>query len=119
MSFFVQEVVDKFEIIDKIYCYCCLVDWFDVFVGYLVFYEDSVVDFGVSYFGMGCGWIDYICEECKKFFYYLYQVINVIIEFDGDMVGSEVYVYVMLQWQDGDKVFQYEFWVCYVDKWFR
>ncbi len=42
---------------------------------------------------------------------------NVIIEINGDMAGSESYVFATLQRQDGDKIFQHEFWARYVDSW--
>jgi hypothetical protein len=117
MSLSAQEVADKLEITDKIYRYCRSVDRLDIPVGHSVFHEDSVADFGASYVGTGRGWIDYICEEHKRFLYHSHQVTNVIIELDGDSAGSEAYVYASLQRQDGNKVLQHEFWARYVDKW--
>ncbi|MBV1690515.1 nuclear transport factor 2 family protein [Novosphingobium sp. G106] len=111
------EVADKLEIADKIYRYCRSVDRLDVPVGHSVFHADSVADFGESYVGTGRGWIDFICEEHKKFLYHSHQVTNVIIELSGETAGSESYVYASLQRQDGDKVVQHEFWARYVDKW--
>ena len=111
------EVADRLEIADKIYRYCRSVDRLDIPVGHSVFHEDSVADFGASYVGTGRGWIDFICEEHKKFLYHSHQVTNVIIELDGEQAGSESYVYASLQRQDGDKVVQHEFWARYVDKW--
>jgi len=117
MSLTAQEVADKLEITDKIYRYCRSVDRLDVPVGHSVFHEDSHADFSPGYVGTGRGWIDYICEEHKKFLYHSHQVTNVIIELDGDHAGSEAYVYASLHRQDGDKVFQHEFWARYVDTW--
>jgi hypothetical protein len=111
------EVADRLAITDKIYRYCRSVDRLDIPVGHSVFHEDSVADFGASYVGTGRGWIDFICEEHKKFLYHSHQVTNVIIELSGDTAGSESYVYASLQRQDGDKVVQHEFWARYVDKW--
>lgn len=111
------EVADRLAITDKIYRYCRSVDRLDIPVGHSVFHEDSVADFGPSYVGTGRGWIDFICEEHKRFLYHSHQVTNVIIELDGDKAGSESYVYASLQRQDGDKVLQHEFWARYVDKW--
>lgn len=112
-----QDVADKMAITDKIYRYCRSVDRLDVPVGHSVFHEDSHADFSPGYRGTGRGWIDYICEEHKKFLHHSHQVTNVIIELDGERAGSESYVYASLQRQDGDKVLQHEFWARYVDQW--
>jgi hypothetical protein len=117
MTFCQQDVADRQAITDKIYRYCRSVDRLDVPVGHSVFHEDSHADFGASYVGSGRGWIDFICEEHKKFLYHSHQVTNVIIEIDGDGAGSEAYVYASLQRRDGDKVLQHEFWARYIDKW--
>jgi hypothetical protein len=116
MTMSADEVADRLAITDKIYRYCRSVDRLDIPVGHSVFHEDSYADFG-GYRGPGRGWIDYICEEHKKFLYHSHQVTNVIIELDGDTAGSESYVYASLQRRDGDQVFQHEFWARYVDKW--
>ncbi|MBW8755828.1 MAG: nuclear transport factor 2 family protein, partial [Sphingomonadales bacterium] len=80
MSMTAAEVADRLAITDKIYRYCRSVDRLDVPVGHSVFHEDSQADFGASYVGTGRGWIDFICEEHKKFLYHSHQVTNVIIE---------------------------------------
>lgn len=120
MTMSAAEVADRLAITDKIYRYCRSVDRLDVPVGHSVFHEDSFADFGASYVGTGRGWIDFICEEHRKFLHHSHQVTNIIIEIDGDdgtRAGSESYVYASLQRQDGDTVFQHEFWARYVDTW--
>lgn len=112
-----QEIADRLAITDKIYRYCRSVDRLDVAVGHSVFHADSVADFGDSYVGAGRGWIDFICEEHRKFLYHSHQVTNVIIELDGSRAGSESYVFATLQRRDGDKTIQHEFWARYVDAW--
>ena len=117
MTMSAAEVADRLAITDKIYRYCRSVDRLDVPVGHSVFHEDSIADFGASYVGTGRGWIDFICEEHKRFLHHSHQVTNVIIELDGEKAGSESYVYASLQRQDGDAVLQHEFWARYVDTW--
>ncbi|MCB2079565.1 MAG: nuclear transport factor 2 family protein [Novosphingobium sp.] len=113
-----SNVADRLAIMDKLYRYCRSVDRLDVQVGHTVFHEDSTADFG-SYKGTGRGWIDYVCEEHKRFLHHSHQVTNTIIEIDGDTAGSESYVFATLQRQDGDKIMQHEFWARYVDTWSR
>jgi hypothetical protein len=112
-----QDAADRQAITDKIYRYCRSVDRLDVAVGHSVFHEDSHADFAPGYVGSGRGWIDYICQEHRKFLHHSHQVTNVIIEIDGTRAGSESYVYASLQRRDGDKVLQHEFWARYIDKW--
>lgn len=116
MTDFAAEAGDRLAIMDKIYRYCRSVDRLDVPVGHSVFHEDSYADFG-GYKGPGRGWIDFICEEHRKFLYHSHQVTNIVLEIDGDRAGSESYVTATLQRQDGDKVLQHEFWARYVDTW--
>ena len=119
MSSSAQDVADRLAITDKIYRYCRSVDRLDVAVGRSVFHPDSTADFGASYVGTGRGWIDYICEEHKKFLHHSHQVTNVIIDIDGDRAGSEAYVTATLRSREGDRLIQRQFWARYVDAWSR
>jgi hypothetical protein len=112
-----SEAGDRLAIMDKIYRYCRSVDRLDVPVGHTVFHPDSTADFGVSYKGTGRGWIDFICEEHRKFIHHSHQVTNIIIELNGDRAGSESYVHATLRRQDGEAVIMHEFWARYVDTW--
>lgn len=116
MTDFAAEAGDRLAIMDKIYRYCRSVDRLDVPCGHSVFHEDSYADFG-GYKGTGRGWIDFICEEHKKFLWHSHQVTNLIIEIDGDKAGSESYVTATLQRREGETILQHEFWARYVDTW--
>jgi len=111
------QTADRLAIMDKIYRYCRSVDRLDVAVGHSCFHPDSTADFGDSYVGTGRGWIDFICEEHKKFLHHSHQVTNIIIELDGDKAGSESYVFATLRRADGDKIIMHEFWARYIDTW--
>lgn len=114
---FAAQTGDRLAIMDKLYRYCRSVDRLDIAVGHSVFHPDSTADFGASYTGSGRGWIDYICQEHRKFLHHSHQVTNTIIEIDDDRAGSESYVFATLQRQDGEKVIQHEFWARYIDAW--
>jgi hypothetical protein len=87
-------------------------------LGHRVFHSDSYADFG-SYKGSGRGWIDFICQEHRKFLHHSHQVTNIIIEIAGDRAGSESYVTATLRSREGDRVLQRQFWARYVDEWSR
>lgn len=113
-----EEVQDKFAITEQLYRYCRSVDRLDVPLGHSVFHEDSTADFG-GYKGTGRGWIDFICEEHRKFLHHSHQVTNVLIELDGDRAGSEAYVTASLQSREGDKIIHRQIFARYVDLWSR
>jgi hypothetical protein len=113
-----QEIADRLAIAEQIYRYCRSVDRLDVPLGHGVFHADSTADFGF-YKGSGRGWIDFICEEHRKFLHHSHQVTNIIIEVDGDRAGSEAYVTATLRSRDGDKIMQRQIFARYVDAWSR
>lgn len=113
-----SEIADRLAITSQIYRYCRSVDRLDVALGHSVFHPDSYADFGL-YKGTGRGWIDFICEEHRKFLHHSHQVTNIVIDLDGDRAGSEAYVTATLRSRDGDKIMQRQFWARYVDKWSR
>jgi len=113
-----HDVADRLAITEQIYRYCRSVDRLDVPLGHSVFHPDSYADFGI-YKGSGRGWIDFICEEHRRFLHHSHQVTNIIIDVDGDRAGSEAYVTATLRARDGDKVMQRQFWARYIDQWSR
>jgi hypothetical protein len=113
-----DDLADRLAITDQIYRYCRSVDRLDVPLGHNVFHPDSKADFGV-YKGTGRGWIDFICEEHRKYLHHSHQVTNIVIEVEGDGAGSESYVTATLRAGEGDKVMQRQFWARYIDSWSR
>jgi hypothetical protein len=113
-----QDVADRMAITDQLYRYCRSVDRLDVPLGHRVFHPDSRADFGI-YKGTGRGWIDFICQEHRKFLHHSHQVTNIVIDVMGDRAGSESYVTATLRARDGEKLMQRQFWARYVDQWSR
>src|ERR1700761_1536507 len=113
-----QEVTDREAIKEQLYRYCRSVDRLDVALGHGVFHPDSHADFGL-YNGPGRGWIDFICEEHRKFLHHSHQVTNIVIDLDGDRAGSEAYVTATLRAREGRRLMQRQFWARYVDAWSR
>jgi len=113
-----QDVADRLAIMEQIYRYCRSVDRLDVELGHSVFHPDSCADFGL-YKGSGRGWIDFICQEHRKFLHHSHQVTNIVLDLSGDRAGSESYVTATLRARDGDKIMQRQFWARYVDQWSR
>ena len=113
-----QSFTDKLAIAEQLYRYCRSVDRLDVALGHSVFHPDSYADFGL-YKGTGRGWIDFICQEHRRFLHHSHQVTNILIEVNGDNAGSESYVTATLRAREGEKLMQRQFWARYVDRWSR
>ena len=114
-----QESADRLAIIEQIYRYCRSVDRLDVPLGHGVFHADATARFP-TYEGSGRGWIDFICEEHRKFLHHSHQVTNIVLELAGDRAGSEAYVTATLRAREADgRLMQRQFWARYVDDWSR
>lgn len=88
----IYNVIAESTIRKKIYRYCHSVDRLDAEMGYSVFAEDCVVDYGKFHKGDPKELIDkilaYHVKDCS---YTSHQVTNVLIEVDGDRAASEAY----------------------------
>ncbi|MEO6091395.1 MAG: nuclear transport factor 2 family protein [Novosphingobium sp.] len=108
---------DRLAIIEQIYRYCRSVDRLDVPLGHRVFHVDATVAFP-AYDGTGRGWIDFICEEHRKFLHHSHQVTNVVLELAADKAGSEAYVTATLRQRVEDgRIMQHQIWARYIDSW--
>jgi SnoaL-like domain len=114
-----QEVTDRQAITDVIYRYCRAVDRIDPELGYSIWNEDAVADYGAIYQGDGRGVIDLICSQHQHLLCHSHQVSNILIELDGDTAGSEAYVTANLRLQAGEQLKQISIWARYIDQWSR
>jgi ketosteroid isomerase-like protein len=101
-----REVKDRLDIEQMLYRYCRSMDRMDHALGYSVFAEDSVADYGAMFQGTGRGFIDWVCEGHKAFETHSHQLANPTIRVTGDTAGSETYVTVVLRQKtpDGGKI---------------
>lgn len=113
-----QELADRQAISDLIYRYCRSVDRIDPELGYTVWHEDSVADYGENvYQGSGRGVIDHICSQHRHALAHSHQVSNIIIELDGDFAGSESYVTANIRMTRDEKLLNISAWCRYLDRW--
>ena len=88
-----KTLIEKEEIRDQIYVYCRALDRIDNELGYSVFAEDSVVDYGPTYRGDGRGFIDNMLEQHRHMIATHHMMTNIYIKVDGDKAVSETYMY--------------------------
>lgn len=80
-----EMLLAKDAIRDQIYRYCVSMDRWDLEVGYDIFTEDSVLDYGADvYQGDGKGFVDMCCLLAHPNLYMTaHRMVNVLIAFDS------------------------------------
>jgi len=115
-----RALIDRQHITDLIHRYCRSMDRMDAELGYSVWHEDGVADYGAEvYQGSGRGLIDFACVQHRRALCHAHQVTNILIELDGDRAGSESYVTSVVRFIDGEKTRQVTTWARYLDRWSR
>lgn len=112
-----QTLLDRQAITDVIYRYSRAMDRMDVELGYSLFHDDAVVDYGDFYQGPAREVIDRSCAQHEKALCHSHQMTGIVIELNGDSAGSETYQTTNVRFeQDGD-VKQITIWGRYIDTW--
>jgi hypothetical protein len=116
----VTETADRQAITDQIYRYCRAMDRIDAGLGYTIWHEDGIADYGADVFtGSGRDFIDFVCRQHEKLLSHSHQMTNIVIELDGDVAGSESYVTAVLRMQRDGKLLQMTVLSRYIDRWSR
>jgi hypothetical protein len=109
---------DREAITDQIYRYCRAMDRMDHALGYSIWHEDGLADYGADVFqGTGRDFVDHVCDQHRSLLHHSHQMSNIIIELDGDAAGSESCVTATLRMQRGDALMQMMVWSRYIDTW--
>jgi hypothetical protein len=115
-----RALADRQEITDLIYRYCRSMDRIDAQLGYTIWHDDAVADYGADiYQGSGRGFIDHVCAMHRQTLAHSHQISNIIIQLDGDRAASESYVTATLRVMKGGKLMQITAWSRYIDQWSR
>ena len=111
-------LIEKEEIKDQIYRYCRAVDRIDKELGYSIFAEDSVVDYGPNYKGSGHGFIDYVLDVHRPMLSTHHMTSNTYIKVKDNNAASETYLYVSCKMKGKEnKTFSIEARCRYIDNW--
>jgi len=118
-----QSLADRQSITDLIYRYCRAVDRIDHALGYSIWHDDGIADYGAYYKGEGRGVIDLICSHHQHLLHHSHQVSNILITLgvdgDGDKACSEAYVTATLRMGQEGQIKQISVWSRYIDQWSR
>lgn len=110
---------DRQAIADLIYRYCRAMDRIDVALGYSIWHEDGLADYGDDFQGRGRDFIDHVCAQHRRTLCHSHQISNILIELDGERAGSESYVAASLRVMAGAQLKQISVWGRYIDRWSR
>jgi hypothetical protein len=116
-----QEVVDKQAITDLLHRYCRSMDRCDYELGYSLWHDGSVADYGAQiYQGPGRGFIDYVLERHLNYcLYHSHQITAINMTVEGDHAGSEAYVWAVVRTNREGTEMQRSVWGRYIDSWER
>jgi SnoaL-like domain len=115
-----RQVADRQEITQQVYLYCRSMDRIDHEIGYGIWNEGAIADYGPNvYQGTGRGFIDQCLELHRRALSHSHQVTNIIIELNGDRAASESYVVSALRMMLDGKPMQITTWARYLDQWSR
>lgn len=117
-----EKLIEKDAIRDQIYNYCRALDRIDNELGYTVFAEDAVVDYGPTYKGTGRGFIDMMLKMHRTMVSTHHMMTNILIKFneDGTKAASETYMYAGCKYKSrktGKATFTVEARCRDIDKW--
>jgi hypothetical protein len=80
------------EIRRVLHCYCRSMDRIDAELGYSVWHEDGLVDYGPIFSGTGRAFIDWVCDYHRTLDAQFHQISNILIDVQNEHAGSETYV---------------------------
>jgi hypothetical protein len=84
--------------------YCRSMDRIDAELGYGVWHEGGVADYGPIFQGTGRGFIDWVCDFHRTLDATSHQIANILIDVQGDRATSETYITVsLLGTKDGQR----------------
>jgi hypothetical protein len=91
-----ESLAAQLEINQVLRRYCRSMDRIDAPLGYTVWHEDGIADYGPVFKGTGRGFIDWVCDYHRSLEFTSHQIANALIDVNGTQAVSETYVTVTL-----------------------
>ena len=114
----IEILLAKQAITEVIYRYCRAMDRIDAELGYSVWHEGAVADYGSVFSGTGREFIDWVCEFHRGLLCHFHEVSNILISVDGNSAISESYNTTALFFNnEEDKLMQVTGRGRYLDNW--
>ena len=87
-----ETLLAKSEIENVLKRYCRSMDRIDAELGYTVWHEGGLADYGPIYEGTGRGFVDWVCDYHRTLDSTSHQIANILIDVRGKRATSETYV---------------------------
>ena len=110
---------DRQAITDQLHHYCRAMDRIDRDLGYAVWHEDGLAEYGPLYSGSARGFVDWVCETHGNLIAHSHRISNILIRLTGDRAESEAYVNATLRFEQDGQLRQANVYGRYVDRWSR
>lgn len=110
-------LLDERAITAQLTAYCRSMDRCDHALGYGVFHDDAVLDYGVMYQGGARGFVDATLKAHLSLESHLHRISNITIAVNGDRAGSETYVEGIFRGVAQGAPFEMRTCGRYVDQW--
>jgi hypothetical protein len=91
-----HELVSENTIRKALATYCRAMDRIDAPLGYTVWHDDGLADYGSYFTGTGHAFVDKVCRFHRRLAAHAHHVTNMLIDVKDDRAASEAYVYVAL-----------------------
>ncbi len=91
-----ETLIARQAISDVLMRYCRSMDRIDAELGYSVWHEDGLADYGSVFKGTGREFVDWVCMFHRTLVSHSHQIGNILIDVQGERACSETYVTVAL-----------------------
>lgn len=114
-----EDLLARAAVREQLHTYCRAMDRMDHALGYSVWHDDGLADYGDIFRGTGREFVDWVCRSHQRLYAHSHQVTTVGIAVAGDHAVSEAYVTAVLRWRDDTGHWEAVNRGRYLDRWSR
>lgn len=102
---------------EQLHAYCRAMDRVDHALGYRVWHEGGLADYGTIFRGTGREFVDWVCRSHQRLYAHSHQISSTGMVVTGDRAASEAYVTAALRWRDESGHWESVIRGRYLDQW--
>jgi hypothetical protein len=113
----IEELLARDAVREQLHAYCRAMDRVDHALGYSVWHEDGLADYGEIFNGSGREFVDWVCRSHQRLYAHSHQIATTGIVVAGERAASEAYVTAALRWRDDAGHWESVVRGRYLDRW--